>query len=223
MNAPRPTGREHGLTRYKHGPDQHDQPGKGCRCTQCREASAAYERHRTRKMAYGQWNHLPHAAGTRRRLQALIWAGWTWAELAARYGCTQKALRKKLACQRVSTHTAAAVAALFDELWNQAPPEGTPQERRVATLARQYARDRGYVPTWAWDWDDEDPGGPHYIDNPDAVPVPGCVRGHRRERGITEAAVELTQLREHPEAIAVRLGVTPETVERTLQRAGCAP
>lgn len=42
--------RKHGdRARYVHGPDENDQPGKGCRCDSCRDAIAIYERERKRR------------------------------------------------------------------------------------------------------------------------------------------------------------------------------
>lgn len=199
---------EHGTrTRYLNG---------RCRCPACREAKRVYEAHRNRMIAYGRWEHPVDATGTRRRLQALVWCGWSLARLSARLGGNDELARKILGHRRVTAATERAARVLYGELWDQAPPEDGPWDRRAAARARNYARRHGFVPPAAWD-DDE-------IDDPAATPADGWERQGKRRYGVlAEEAVELTVLREHPEAIAVRLGVTPETVERTLQRAGQAP
>lgn len=207
--------RPHGLTRYKHGPDEHGTEGKGCRCTPCRTAVWAYDSRRSRLIAYGRWEYPLDAAGTRRRLQALIWNGWSAAALAARYGCTPRAVRKMLAYERVSAATAAKVRALCRELCGQPPPQRTPHERRAVTLARNLARKMGWAPMGAWD---DDPG-PHYIDDPAAVPVPGCWRGaqDRPPDGPPAVAAVIRQAREAAgltrPRLALVLGVSASAVK----------
>ena len=160
------TPRPHGLTRYKRGPDEQGAPGGGCRCDACSQANRDYQDRRTRLIAYGRWDVLSDAAGTRRRLQALVRGGWSLGLMSARLGCTRQVLRLTLhRSERVTAATARAVRELYDELWDQPPPEGTRFEKRAATMARRYARERGWVPPLAWD-DDE-------IDDPAAVPAPG--------------------------------------------------
>ena len=216
----RETERPHGSLRYKHGPRRDGQRGKGCRCITCRRADTARKRHRRRMIAYGQWETPPPAAGTQRRLQALMWNGWSLAQLAARLGCTRQVLGRKLSGrERATPATVAAVRVLYGQLWDQPPPQATRYERAAVTQARRRARVYGFVPLAAWD---DDPG-PHYLEDPAATPVPGWERGERREWGVvTEEAAELAGQGEHVEMIAARLGVKPSTVERTLERARSA-
>ena len=119
----------HGLSRYKNGPDEHGRPGKGCRCDPCTAANSAYNRHRDRMIAYGRWLPAVDAAGSRRRLQALIWNGWSLSELSARLGYSRQALRCKLGNARITPQAEARVRALYDELWNQPAPDGTRYEK----------------------------------------------------------------------------------------------
>lgn len=206
--------RPHGLNRYKHGPDEHGTKGKGCRCATCRAAPAAYERHRYRMMAYGQWqSSLTDATGTQRRIQALMWNGWPVARLAARLGCSRNVLHLKLTRNKtVSVTVAAQVRALYDELWDQQAPAGTPDERRAAARARRYAREHGFVPAMAWD-DDE-------IDDPAAVPADGWERSRARRWGIlAEEAADLLSLGAGLDHAAERLGVSRSTLSTTLARA----
>ena len=202
--------RPHGQPRYKRGPDEHGNPGKGCRCPVCREASNAYMRRRHRMIAYGRWQPLADAAGTRRRVQALTFGGWSLTKLAARLGWSRQVLQHKMGAAHVSAASAAKVRALYDELWDQAPAEGTKDEKRAAAMARRYARDHGFVPPLAWDDDD--------IDDPAAVPVPGWDK--------TPVADAIRQAREQaglsrPE-LAALVGVSRSAVQQ-YEEARCLP
>ena len=205
----------HGLTRYKKGPDEHGNPGKGCRCATCRRANRTWQRNRTRMIAYGRWDGWLDATGTQRRVQALMRNGWSMALLSARLGCTRQVLRMKLGRERVTAATARAIRGLYDELWDQCPPERTKAEKRAATMARRHARERGWPPPLGWD----DPA----IDNPDAQPADGWERSgsQRREHGtLTAEVLELTGpgfgLDLHQ--AAERLGVVPSTLASVLSR-----
>lgn len=157
-------------------------------------------------------------AGTRRRVEALMCGGWSMRLLSDRIGGPARRLQAVMAREeRVTAVIARQVRDLYDELWCQGPPEGTVVERRAATAARRRARVLGFVPAGAWD---DDPG-PHCIDDPAAVPVPGWERKGRREHGsLTEEAAELAGQGEHPEMIAARLETSVKSVERTLTRIG---
>ena len=165
--------RPHGTpARYSHGPDHNGQPGRGCRCTPCTRActrARTWRDYKTRSEGPG----TADATGTRRRLQALMAAGWSRTILVARLGMTERHVRLILhGSERVLAMTATRVAGLYDELWDQPPPAGTQRERQAATLARNYAREHGWVMPLAWD---EEPG-PHCIDDPAARPAPGWKR-----------------------------------------------
>src|SRR5580658_9639807 len=104
------TTRLHGLSRSQNGPDEHGTPGKGCRCPECAQANRDYQDRRARLMAYGQWDVLTDATGTRRRLQALMRCGWSLSLLSARLGQSRQVLRAKMHVRgRVTPGTAAAV------------------------------------------------------------------------------------------------------------------
>lgn len=139
------------------------------------------------------------ATGTRRRLQALVATGWSISKLADRLGWTPANLARLIKSERTIVATARAVRALYDELWNHAPPEDTHRDRIAASRARNYARANGWVPPLAWD-DDR-------IDDPDARPDLGAETS--RTDALAEDVYELiTRHGCTPEAAAQRLGIT---------------
>ena len=99
--------------------------------------------------------------GTRRRLQALVYAGWTQSELARRMQMNRSNFARTIDSGLVEVATLKTVRALYDQLWRTDPVEaGVPAHR--ATAARQIATSRGWAPIGAWD-DDR-------IDDPAAYP-----------------------------------------------------
>jgi hypothetical protein len=99
--------------------------------------------------------------GTRRRLQALVYAGWTQSELARRMRMDRSNFARTIDSGLVEVATLKTVRALYDQLWRTDPVEaGVPAHR--ATAARQIAASRGWAPIGAWD-DDR-------IDDPAAEP-----------------------------------------------------
>lgn len=98
---------------------------------------------------------LVPAFGTRRRLEALAATGWPVQELEARLG-SPGAFRRVRGQETVLWETAHAVSCLYDELWDQAPPE---------TVASRRVKARAVREGWARpaDWDDE------WIDLPPAA------------------------------------------------------
>lgn len=58
-------------SRYVHGPDENDQPGKGCRCDECRSANTTAERTKYRLKAYGRWCPFVDAGPVREHLSLL--------------------------------------------------------------------------------------------------------------------------------------------------------
>ena len=203
MTAPLTRPHPHGtLARYK----QH------CSCPPCRRANADYMRRRRRMMAYGWWKGLADPTGTRRRLQALVYNGWSLGLLSTRLGRDRTNLRKMLyESKQVNAATIRQVRALYDELWDQPPPERDLFEKGAATKARKYARERGWVPPLAWS-DDE-------IDDPAASPA-DWERGAGREWGTLAAeALDLLGFGLDSRQAAERLGISQSTLTTTLARA----
>ncbi|MEV8634301.1 hypothetical protein AB0395_21865 [Streptosporangium sp. NPDC051023] len=91
------------------------------------------------------------ATGTRRRLQALMVAGWSAQVLASRLEMDRNTIRKILLADVVRVSTARAVRNLFRVMWNRQPPSELRYERASVTRTRAYAARQGWAPAAAWD------------------------------------------------------------------------
>ena len=152
------------------------------------------------------------AAGTQRRMKALVATGWSQQKIARRLGMTPGNFGDLLHNRaQVTAATARAARALYDDLWNQPPPQSEHRDKIAANRARNYARANGWPPPGAWD-DDR-------IDDPAAAPAEGW-RRRERLRGAEMAAEarELTGFGLTRAQAAERLGVTARTLEKTLCR-----
>lgn len=147
------------------------------------------------------------STGTRRRLQALIVAGWPQGQLAVRLGMTPANFGTTLRGERVVVRTARAVKALYDDLWNTDPAAGGASPGGV-TRARRYAAARRWAPVGAWDDDT--------IDDPSAVPALGG-KGLRRA-AIVEDARFLAKQDFTREQAAARLGVSKFYLDQAYRR-----
>lgn len=151
------------------------------------------------------------ATGTHRRIQALVALGWTQAKLANRLGMEKTQLSAMLRDRRyVMVRTARSVRALYDDLWDQAPPEATPRERVAANRARQYAALRGWVVPQTWDDD--------LIDDPSSEPELG--EPVRRTIALAEDSEELIRKQGYTlQHAAERLGVDKNHLQIARARA----
>lgn len=148
--------------------------------------------------------------GTRRRVQALVARGWSQARIAARVGMLPGNFSSVLYHRpAVTAATARAVAALYEELQDQAPPEGNQRERIAASRARRYAAERGWAPPAAWDG---------AIDDPAAKPADGWRRADDRMTSADLAGegrhLELCGLTR--DEAAARLGVALAALSRAM-------
>lgn len=139
------------------------------------------------------------ATGTLRRLHALHARGWSRRALADELGVAGYTLSYIEERGTVTGSMARAIRAMYDRLWDQAPPASTQQERAAITLTLRWAERNRWQPPAAWD--DET------IDDPAARP-------HGKVRARLTAAQRLDEL-----MFLVR-GGTP--LEEALRRAGYA-
>ncbi|MEE6295165.1 hypothetical protein [Georgenia wangjunii] len=140
--------------------------------------------------------------GTRRRVRALIWMGWTHEAMKEESGVTTNVLARSREHVRQFTHD--AVAEMYDRLSMREGPSARNRERAVR---------RGYAPPLAW----ED------IDNPDEVPshtaLPARQFGGRDGIDLDDFAF-LVRSGELPERAARRCGVDLRSVQTRAYRDG---
>lgn len=88
------------------------------------------------------------AIGAHRRLQALAFMGWTIQQVEERMGAGVTMTSWILRHDRITAELHQRVVAVYDDLWDQTPPDGYGNRRAAAR-----ARSRGWVGPLAWDDD----------------------------------------------------------------------
>ncbi|MFE2346428.1 hypothetical protein [Kitasatospora cineracea] len=154
---------------------------------------------------------LTDGIGTRRRLQALIVAGWPGSEIADRLGIHKEQvsyMTRGCGSGKVTLKVEAAVRKVYLALWNQ-QPEAHGITPYAAQRARLRAERKGWAPAAAWD----------AIDDPNEVPRYG-EQTESRTLAVIEDTAELALLGCTRDVIADRLGITWEAVLRAHRRAG---
>lgn len=151
--------------------------------------------------------------GTRRRLQALVALGWSQSKLCQHLGVTPNNFAVLIRRDRVQASTARAVRALYDQLWDVAPPEPDAFHRGAATRARNQAARHGWSRPMAWDDDT--------IDDPDAKPSGEAAEQstYRKLPQGEELLWLVDELGETHEALAERFEVEIKSVKSALIRA----
>lgn len=198
----------------------------GCRCDDCRALHTEYAfwRRNMRRAGRGPVRSID-ATGTRRRIEALMAIGWPAGELGRRLGgVTFQQINIFRTEPRVSPTTAARVAGLYEQLWNQEPVPTTRGERTAVSRARSFARTRGFAPPMAWDDIDLDEGPQTGIEvGVDDARVALAVDGVRVELTTREREEVVRVLNARgllDTAIAQQIGVAANTVLRIRQRLG---
>lgn len=129
------------------------------------------------------WNRVP-SLGSRRRVQALMFMGWSAALIEQRAGLGDRFVMKAVTQPFIEGATRDRIARVYDSLWNQTPPLDTPFQRGSYTRTVKLARERGWVGPLHWD----------DIDDPDDVPTNNVTRVNqfskdRFDEAVVDAAV----------------------------------
>lgn len=134
---------------HKHGKTGTCFNQHGCGCFPCVESRRVYQLERDRLVAYGRWEagNSVDASGTRRRLRALAYMGWSSALLAAELDTRDTHVRQLQMAERCSKDTRERVKVVYDRLWNKVPPGGP--RAYTANMARR----KGWVGPLSWDDD----------------------------------------------------------------------
>lgn len=166
------------------------------------------------------------ATGTIRRLRALVAIGYLQSDLSRCLGWDSATTAQVTGGRRkrVSSETAAAVRALFDELWD-APLTGTTEAQR----ARRQAAVKGWQGPLAWD-DIDNPaesavGAGVVPDGPviDEVAIQRAMSGERTKLTAAERRVAVARmhaLRYSDHLMAARIGCGAQTVGRIREDLG---
>jgi len=154
------------------------------------------------------------STGTTRRIQGLVAIGWSQSKLAVRLGMLRSNFTA-IAQGRtdVTVTRAKAVADMYDELWNTAPPHTEWRDHIAYSRSLSYAAKAGWVVPMAWSDDD--------IDNPNATPDLGEQEqvAHRPQKfSIEDVDFILDNDPLTIDQLADRLHVTRDTIEHRLAR-----
>lgn len=151
-------------------------------------------------------NGYVDATASRRRLQALAVMGWSTRQIAARLGNLDAQSYQFIQSGRNKTirrRTEQAIAALYDELWDQRGPSA-----RTSGLAVR----KGWLPPLAWDDDT--------IGDPAATGHGAGWEPRKRDRAdLVEDFTEMRRAGTSFAGCAMRLGMTEMALERALYRA----
>lgn len=151
------------------------------------------------------------STGTRRRLEALVYLGYSQQELGHRLNISPSNMTAFMRRDHVTAGGARKVTALYERLWNRPAIAEDHRTKISVNRARNNARRNGYAPPLAWDDDT--------IDDPTATPA-----GATKPRSIQEQRIEdlehLLDTGTGYHELLQRLGVTRSTLDQTIVRAG---
>ncbi len=152
------------------------------------------------------------AAGTQRRLQALMVLGWSLTHIQR--ACALSALGRVLTRDLVTARVARSVRDFYDAHW-QAPPAAGPREQSAIDRTRARAERAGWLPPLAWDDDT--------IDDPDLL-APAAARRPVRswQRIYVDDVGELATQGATWVELEHRVGACRNSIEVALTRAGRA-
>ncbi len=168
---------------------------------------------------------LVPSRGVQRRIQALVVRGWSMSKIARRVGMSPANFSHLLDRDQVQASTYRAVCEVYEELWDQDPPEETHRDKIAASRSRSYGKRRRWAPPLAWDDIDNDPHPPE-ISEEEAVAWRDLVDHAAVELALTGARVHLSSAsrreavqRLHARRwshgrIAEQLGCAADTVQR---------
>ncbi|MCV2489797.1 hypothetical protein OF117_10530 [Geodermatophilus sp. YIM 151500] len=159
--------------------------------------------------------------------------GWSAELLAGQLGRRPSSLCRSVFSGTITSRTAQDVAALYEQLWELAPPRMTLEQRAAADAAEACAAVGGWPPPLAWDDIDTDPTPPPTTRSPapddiDEIAVERALAGDSvSDDDLTSAEQQevvrrLTARGSSIRDIAAQLGTTKRTVSRRRAAIGAA-
>jgi len=161
----------------------------------------------------------PSPWGTQRRLRALMNRSWAPRAIGRASAIPAAQITQALArLDNITPEFAERVAAVYDRLWDQQPPQVTREDGDLAAAARAHAHRRGWPPPMAYDDD--------LIDLPEGDAEPGWQPTSKASHRSADLAEDAAWVREHGgyrhaslAVVAMRLGVTHAALEQANIRA----
>lgn len=154
-------------------------------------------------------NRPVQALGAHRRVQALVARGWSISKIAVQLGWSGANFWQMMQRPMIEVATFRAIAALYEQLWDQEPPRDEWHAKTAYTRSLNYAQHRGWLPPLAWDDIDNDP-------TPEAEEPTEQTKGER----ILEDVEWLLDAGESPELILTTLGRSADAVAKLADRHG---
>lgn len=193
---------------HKHGKQCYR--ADGCRCDAGRGYYARQEAERKKQRALGTYRpYLVDTTGSKRRVQALMWLGYTADSVAKRAGISSHAVKNLLRDKtgRVRREKAEAIERVYDDLWDNPAPLG-----HGARYVSRQARRLRFVPPAGWD--DETIDDPHA--QPSVLVLDPAVLPFERRAEIAGELLSLGGM--DKKAIAARASVSVCTVTKLQRR-----
>lgn len=168
------------------------------------------------------------ARGMHRRVQALVARGWSQSKISERLGIERSNFGLMMQRDQVTVRWHLAVAALYEELWDQLPPHEEWRDAIAYSRTLGYAKKRRWLPPLAWDDienDVEPPVPDDEVGGVDHVLVELAIAGDHVRLSVLERREAVTRLNAaklSDSVIAERLHINVRTVLRVRQELGLA-
>lgn len=163
--------------------------------------------------------------GAVRRVQALVTQGWSITKIGNRLHMSGENFWSIIQKDVIGAGTFRRLADLYEELWNQLPPQETHRDRISVSRAKKYAKARNWLPPMAWDDIDTDPHAPVADEAlmTDEMAIELALEGEDVKLSSAERRIAVERLhamRWSANRIAETLHVNPKTVERIRKELG---
>lgn len=91
------------------------------------------------------------AIGAQRRVQALVWQGWSMLKLSQMLGFEASNLNLLMKRDEITVRNHLKIQALYEQLWDKPRPVTRPHDKTSIARARNLAARKGWVSGMAWE------------------------------------------------------------------------